>query len=421
VSLFKFKTSQRIAIWRAWDKSCYLCETPVRYFDLDIDHVVPESLLKKPAELQKLRDDLGIDAAIPNFQINHFCNWAPVHRRPCNGTKTDYHAPITLFILKKVQTKLERVYEILETIKREEIEDKILSKLHLDIERGNVSLDAIQELVDQQREQAPIEDPIVLAFGLSIHELYQNPEFATGRILGYPALCDWLEADLQHHLAKIMKTECEYSEPSHRDGENLTVRIVFPGLKEGDLRNFSRSWWHVLEQSTFRTLYQTSYRQEYPPAKRVTLLSPVKVTLHEGETANFDEDDMRKYAKFWVIGYEFFDDTKKARFLAEQMQRGEHWRRRLTHEQIEEQHVAVPGGIVTIETGDGEEETMDLFNEYLAMVGLDGELADGNPVDWLPYADELRTWYEHASEQAESDQTDEYDDEEEEDFEDDED
>jgi len=410
VSLYKFKNSQRDAIWRAWDKNCYLCERHVRYLELDIDHVVPESLLKKPAELQILRDDLGIDATIPNFQINDFCNWAPAHRRPCNSTKTDYHAPITLFILKKIQTKLPRVYEILEASKREETEDKILSKLHLDIERGNVSLDAIQELVDAERKKAPLEDPIVLAFGLSIHDLYRNPDFKTGRTLSYPALCDWLEADLQRHLAKTLKTDFEYSEPSHRDGENLTVRIVFPGLAQGSLANFSRSWWHILEQSTFRTLYQTSYRQEYPPARKVTLLSPVEVTLHEYQTSNFDEDDMRKYAKFWVIGYEFHDDTERARFMAQQMQHGEHWRRRMSREQIEEQHVAVPGGTVTIKTGDGKEEKLDLFNEYLAMVGLDGEMAEGNPIDWLPYADELKSWYVRASEQAEHDQEDEYED-----------
>jgi hypothetical protein len=94
-----------------------------------------------------------------------------------------------------------------------------------------------------------------------------------------------------------------------------------------------------------------------------------------------------------VIGYSLFDETEKTRFLAEQSQRNWHWRHRLTRQQIEEQNFAVPGGTVTILNGQGKVEVLELFTEYLAIVGLEGEFADVNPVDWQTYAEELNNWY----------------------------
>ena len=392
MSKFPIKKSTRIAIWRAWDQYCYICEQPLDYRELEVDHVLAESLLKDPAELQRIRDRWQIDESFPEFQINDLCNWAPAHRHPCNGSKTNFYAPWVMVCLSMVDSKKTKVLNEIEKLRKERKQSKVLSDLDAALERGEITEEDVQDLLDSRI--VPAEDPIVLTFGLNIEELYKNRDF-TKRNLGYPALCDWLEKDLQAHLAEILSTGFEYAEPSHRDGEILSVRIVFPELDAAQMGSFSRSWWEVLETSTFRRLYQTAYGREYPPASRMAFHSPVEVALKEEALVDLPEADVRKYGKFSVLSYEFWDDTDRQRDRAEASQRHFPRQERMTSEQIEHEHFAVIGGVVKIKNGEGQEETLDL-NDYLTLVGTEGEFADVNPVKWEQYSADLIDWYTNA-------------------------
>ena len=256
MSKHAFRINQRIAIWRAWDEACYICRKPLDYLQLEIDHVIPETVLDDPVELQKVRDAWKIDESFPGFQINDFCNWAPAHRTPCNGSKTDYYAPWTMVCLEMVRERLPRVYRELEKLTKKKQQNTALADVDAALERGDVTEEEVQELLDSR--PALTTDPVVLTFSLAIDDLYQNPEF-NERQLDYPSLCDWLEKDLQEYLATIIDTPFEYSQESERSGETLSVRIVFPDLDPNQLAKFSRSWWTIVEAVPFRVLYDTPY------------------------------------------------------------------------------------------------------------------------------------------------------------------
>jgi 5-methylcytosine-specific restriction endonuclease McrA len=53
--------AQRVALWRAYDLICPYCGKPIdSYFQLEIDHIIPQSLLDDTQRLKELLIRLGI-------------------------------------------------------------------------------------------------------------------------------------------------------------------------------------------------------------------------------------------------------------------------------------------------------------------------------------------------------------------------
>lgn len=85
MSTYKFSPAERAAIYSTHGEKCYLCSNPLNLKTMEVDHIIPESLLQKPVELQTVLNAFGLPA---DFDLNSFANWLPACR-PCNGTKND--------------------------------------------------------------------------------------------------------------------------------------------------------------------------------------------------------------------------------------------------------------------------------------------------------------------------------------------
>lgn len=85
MSTYKFSPAERAAIYSTHGEKCYLCNEPLNLKTMEVDHVIPESLIEKPKELQTTLNAFGLPS---NFDLNSFANWLPACR-PCNGTKND--------------------------------------------------------------------------------------------------------------------------------------------------------------------------------------------------------------------------------------------------------------------------------------------------------------------------------------------
>jgi 5-methylcytosine-specific restriction endonuclease McrA len=83
VSKYKFSLVERHAVYTVHGEKCYMCGLPLTVKTAEIDHVIPESLAEKPAELAKVLAELGRS---PDFNVNSFENWMPACRA-CNGDK----------------------------------------------------------------------------------------------------------------------------------------------------------------------------------------------------------------------------------------------------------------------------------------------------------------------------------------------
>jgi hypothetical protein len=104
-----------------------------------------------------------------------------------------------------------------------------------------------------------LNEPVVVGFGVNVYELQEGALLPPDAPTFYPKLCDWLEEDLKSQLGGLFPSRFYHPEPSHRDGEILSVRIAFEGLKYeevGDrLSQFGSDWWEILEAEYWSAIY----------------------------------------------------------------------------------------------------------------------------------------------------------------------
>lgn len=99
MSTYKFKYAERYAVWTVHRERCWLCRTPVGLADVQIDHVIPESLEGSP-ELPGILREMGLPS---DFAINSYENWMPAHAA-CNLRKSDTRFDPTPLIQGELQT-----------------------------------------------------------------------------------------------------------------------------------------------------------------------------------------------------------------------------------------------------------------------------------------------------------------------------
>ena len=81
----RFSNAFREALWEAHGQRCIYCSRPVAFRAMEIDHVIPESLLGDPSALHAMLQRLGV---APGFDLLGFENLAAACS-PCNQDKLD--------------------------------------------------------------------------------------------------------------------------------------------------------------------------------------------------------------------------------------------------------------------------------------------------------------------------------------------
>jgi hypothetical protein len=111
LSKYRFKPSERYAVFTVHGEICYLCRKPVDMATFQVDHIIPESLESKKETLEKALDSYGLDGS---FNLNSFENWMPACA-PCNNEKreTVFKAlPIFAVQLDKAARKAEQARQL---------------------------------------------------------------------------------------------------------------------------------------------------------------------------------------------------------------------------------------------------------------------------------------------------------------------
>jgi len=89
----KLSLLQKEALWLAFDKKCWLCKRSLRFDELEIEHVLPQSLHRDPIRLQTTLDELSLPI---DFDLFSYQNLRPSHG-PCNRLKSDHITPVLAF------------------------------------------------------------------------------------------------------------------------------------------------------------------------------------------------------------------------------------------------------------------------------------------------------------------------------------
>jgi hypothetical protein len=106
-----FSPNERHAVFTVHGETCYLCGALLNMKTMEVDHIIPESLLKEPEKLANVLKLLGRPA---DFKVNSYANWLPACRS-CNGKKRAKvfdPAPIVLILLQNAAEKADRAEKI---------------------------------------------------------------------------------------------------------------------------------------------------------------------------------------------------------------------------------------------------------------------------------------------------------------------
>lgn len=131
---------------------------------MEVDHIIPESLIEKPKELQAALNAFGLRS---DFNLNSFANWLPACRT-CNGTKNDLLFEPTPIVQVHLQRAIAKAADTQVLAAETASKRKIANALNV-LERarddGQLDDDVIQtlgEFISQHRQRDLSAQPILL-------------------------------------------------------------------------------------------------------------------------------------------------------------------------------------------------------------------------------------------------------------------
>jgi hypothetical protein len=157
--------SEKYAIYTVHGERCYLCRRPIDLDAMQVDHVIPESLLCDSDALNAALASLGRTA---EFNLNSFANWMP-SCVPCNIKKSDAVFDPSLL----VQTSLQQAARLAdraaalasEVVSNQQV-SKLLNLLMRKHEQNDLPQSTIEKLAIfhmQHRNQESAATPIRLS------------------------------------------------------------------------------------------------------------------------------------------------------------------------------------------------------------------------------------------------------------------
>lgn len=243
MSDYRFSESERVAIWTADGRKCFYERTPIRYGDLQIDHIVPERISE--SELATLRPSLPA-----NFEINSIENWVACHQ-DCNVRKgaVVFETRALLYYLQMAKKRAAEVRKILAELRVQGDNDKLLSALVVRIEQGHLSRRAVLSAINNLAEGADSKsEPWVISFGANLLEPLpvDGPEHD-------PERSDWLIGRLERDLAaggaifQVVDDE--------RNGETVSVRCAFWAFDLDRIREGIDFCWDILAVQKYSEVF----------------------------------------------------------------------------------------------------------------------------------------------------------------------
>jgi len=220
MSVARFNTKTRVALWRANDRKCFFCSEPIAFRNLEIDHIIPESI--EQPQLDKLLARLNLRSDV---DVNAVANLVPTHH-DCNRRKGDVLLDdgAVLFFLEMWAQKHDRIRLELERHVKAASHDQHLIAISRFIEAGEMSKNEVLQFLSTIRlAQKPVPaDPLVITFGTNVAELLTTKSLPTVVKSDYVRACDWLEKDLLFQISGTLPVLTHQTEASERNGETLS-------------------------------------------------------------------------------------------------------------------------------------------------------------------------------------------------------
>lgn len=165
MSTYKFKPSERYAVYTTHGDVCYLCRKPIDMVTFQVDHIIPEHLKNDFDELKLIFESYGLPE---NFDLNSFENWLPACQQ-CNNSKSGRQfiaIPIIAVQLQQASEKANKARELNDETKSTQKVARAITILETAHQQGTLGeieishlrplLEFHQEHRDHERTSMPI-------------------------------------------------------------------------------------------------------------------------------------------------------------------------------------------------------------------------------------------------------------------------
>jgi hypothetical protein len=141
---YKFSQIERFSIWKAYNYLCFYCRKNLKWKDLTIDHLFPESLSYNDKGFIIIKK---IYALKGDFCINDFVNWVPAHEI-CNNKKGDYmpHYSTNFTIVYKLSSVARSMHD---KLLKQRSNDEVLAKILSHLEKGSITTSELYKLIEK--------------------------------------------------------------------------------------------------------------------------------------------------------------------------------------------------------------------------------------------------------------------------------
>lgn len=141
---YSFSQLERFSIWLAHKETCYYCREFLPFSSLNIDHIIPETILNDNKKLEECKHKFDLT---DDFRINSYYNWLPACRK-CNLNKKDFllNPQLAVIPLTSAREIYEKIKEIETKLDNTKSLDKLASYLQLCLEKGLISRGNISDL-----------------------------------------------------------------------------------------------------------------------------------------------------------------------------------------------------------------------------------------------------------------------------------
>ena len=154
-----FTSAERYAVFTVHRERCWLCREPISLSEMEVDHIVPESL----EGTEELREVIAEMRLPRDFRTNSHSNWRPAHRS-CNRQKADHRFKPSPLIQLCLEEGIARAAHLADTAER------FVSDRRIEI--ALCQLIAAQEKGALSERQRTTLSQVVLAF----HDQSREPE-----------------------------------------------------------------------------------------------------------------------------------------------------------------------------------------------------------------------------------------------------
>jgi|GEM_PF-784023 len=235
-------TSLRAAIWRAHDKRCVYCTELVKFSDLDVDHIIPHSLLEQKEKLERLKEEYGLPRA---FEVDSLTNLIPSHRH-CNLQKLGKVLPKNraLHFLSIAEAKALKAERIKAGIKRQMEQDNVTVLVQTALDAGLLSPGQMTVLLASYSK------------GRNIFEIVESLPFRDERLKGFFSSSD---IDLLYERPILPRPHGLEQLEMIRDAGEKTEKISVVSCREWaeavEDGFFTCSTYDMKEEAFFRRVY----------------------------------------------------------------------------------------------------------------------------------------------------------------------